>query len=114
MEPRTSRRGWRCTSESTSKATSDSCQTHAIETNEQLKVAEFDHLQQTLDILKAVHDEVRNLPLFIPEAETGDKTVRDPNAFFVDKVTVGKRSLGTSVFQVDDGYHTKTIAKRVK
>ncbi len=90
------------------------CQTHAIEINEQVKIAEFDHLQQSVDLLKAIHDEIRNQPLFIDKQANLSKEIRDPNAFRVES-NVDKPLLpGTSIFEVDQGHFMKLIAKRVK
>ena len=83
---------------------------HALDTAEHLKLAEFDHLQQTVDILNAIHDEVRNEPLFVPEKS---HEVRDPNSFMVQNTTSSSLYLGQSIFEVDDLHHTKTIAREV-
>lgn len=83
---------------------------HAIETAEHARLAEMDQLQQTMDIFKAIHDIVRNERMFVRDT---DREIKDPNAFFVQKTTDNNIHAGKSVFEVEDGYFTKTIAREV-
>lgn len=83
---------------------------HALETAEHLKLAEFDHLQQNADLLSAIHDQVRNEPMFVADRDT---TLRDPNNFYVQNTTKNVLHQGPSIFEVNDQHFTKTVAREV-
>lgn len=73
-------------------------------------MAEMDQLQQTMDIFKTVHDNVRNERLFVKDVDT---EIKDPNAFYIQKTTGNDIHGGKSVFEVEDGHFTKIIAQEV-
>ena len=87
---------------------------HAVEPNEHLRICEFDHLQQTLDVFKHIHAVVRNKPLFgLRKSQSTE--VRDPNAFFLEDHTKdhSDRFEEQSVFDRDEQHFAKLIASKV-
>lgn len=79
-----------------------------------MMISEFDHLQQTVDIFKAMHDVLRNHQLFVQTTRGGEEQlVKDPNNFTVENTTQQAPQTDTSIFEIDDGHFTKLIAQRV-
>ena len=91
-------------------------QLHAVTPNEHLKIGEFDHLQQTLDILIQLHNTVRNRPFLINEKRELELSVRgvtDPNAFFVENSTEEDLSQRKTIFEVEQQHYYKTAAQSI-
>ncbi len=79
-----------------------------------MMISEFDHLQQAVDIFKAMHDVLRNEKMFVkPGRRQSDLFVKDPNDFTVENTTQKDSSGDLSIFEVDDGHFAKLIAQRV-
>lgn len=79
-----------------------------------MMISEFDHLQQAVDIFKAMHDVLRNEKMFVKTGRGDeDLLVKDPNDFTVENTTQKDKLPEQSIFEVDEGHFTKLIAQRV-
>ena len=77
-------------------------------------ISEFDHLQQTVDIFKAMHDVLRNEQLLFQGTRRQEELfVKDPNDFTVENTTQKPSQSDSSIFEADDGHFAKLVAQRV-
>lgn len=87
---------------------------HALEVNEHMVISEFDHLQQTVDIFKSIHDVIRNEGLFVRKKSGNTETgISDPNSFVIENTTHQDEYEESSIFEIDDHHFSKLIAQRV-
>jgi len=87
---------------------------HAIDPKEQFRLAEYDHLQQTLDLLQALHSVARNKPFFLDVSEeAADRRLRDPNSFYVENTTASGRKEKVSIWERENGRYVIEAGNKI-